>query len=267
MKRVLQATMMIAVIAAMAACSSSKKTSTDAPADEAAPTADAGTDAVPAASPEADAGAAQPAAAAAADPAPAAADAQAQAVPAQGSGEVSDYTVQEGDTLMKIAFETYGDLYQWKRIYEANKDKISNPGALSKGTVLKIEKPASPVAVEKNGEKYLIKLGDTLGKISDDVYGTTQKWKKIWENNKQMIKDPNKIFAGFYLYYTITPEEQQEADRLKQGRTSPAPLAGTQPSEAQPGPSPGGRAPASAPAPAPALAPAPGPVPPPPAGN
>ena len=57
------------------------------------------------------------------------------------------------------------------------------------------------VTIERNGESYLIKRGDTLGVISNDVYGTTRKWKKLWENNRQLIKDPNKIYAGFYLYY------------------------------------------------------------------
>jgi nucleoid-associated protein YgaU len=118
-----------------------------------------------------------------------------------GSGTFDNYTVQNGDTLMKIAFETYGDLYRWKGILEANKDKVTNPNLIPAGTVLKVEKPATPVSIEKNGEKYLIKTGDTLGTISKDVYGTKAKWKTIWENNKQMIHDPNKIFAGFYLYY------------------------------------------------------------------
>jgi len=133
--------------------------------------------------------------------------------------------VQEGDTLMKIAFETYGDLYQWRRIYEGNKDKINDPNAVPKGTVIKVERPATAVAIDRNGEKYLIKNGDTLGKISGSVYGTESKWRKIWENNRQLIRDPNKIFAGFYLYYVVGPEDQQ---------TAPAPLAGGEAAPAAP---------------------------------
>jgi hypothetical protein len=48
----------------------------------------------------------------------------------------------------------------------------------------------------------MIKQGDTLARISNDVYGTPRKWKKIWEHNKPWIPNPNRIFAGFYLYYT-----------------------------------------------------------------
>lgn len=116
-------------------------------------------------------------------------------------GEKIQYRVQPGDTLMKIAFEHYGDLYQWKKIFEDNQAKISNPNALVVGSVLEFEKPAYDVSIERNGEKYLIRLGDTLGKISGEVYGTVRKWRLLWENNRTLIKDPNKIFAGFYLYY------------------------------------------------------------------
>jgi nucleoid-associated protein YgaU len=147
--------------------------------------------------------------------------------PVATTGEQEEYSVQRGDTLMKIAFEHYGDLYKWKDIYDWNRDKISSPNSIASGTVLKLEKTAGPVSIDRNGEKYLIKQGDTLGRISDEVYGTKAKWKKLWENNKQLIKDPNRIFAGFYLYYTISPDEMQERDRLKQ-QVSPAPLVQNQ---------------------------------------
>ncbi len=130
------------------------------------------------------------------------------------SGEVENYTMQDGDTLMKIAYETYGDIYKWKDIYEANKDKVPDPNKVPKGTVLKVNKPSNAVAINRNGEKYLIQKGDTLGKISNSVYGTESKWKKIWDNNKQLIHDPNKIFAGFYLYYLTDESKKAPAENL-----------------------------------------------------
>jgi nucleoid-associated protein YgaU len=119
------------------------------------------------------------------------------------SGDGVSYTVQKGDTLMKISWEQYGDLFRWREIYSLNKSKISDPNHVPPGTVIQIagqgRSPAS--AMEHNGEQYMIVLGDTLGKISGKVYGSMSKWKKIWENNKRLIRDPNKIYAGFYLYY------------------------------------------------------------------
>jgi nucleoid-associated protein YgaU len=147
----------------------------------------------------------------------------------QTSGQMEDYTVLSGDTLMKFAFENYGSVYMWRSIYNANKDKISDPNSIPKGIVLKIDKPSSPVAVDRTGEKYLIKQGDTLGRISGALYGTPSRWKEIWEHNKQLIKNPNKIFSGFYLYYTASPSSASQAAGLPSSaaETSAAPLQAT----------------------------------------
>ncbi len=139
-----------------------------------------------------------------------------------GSRNFESYSVQGGDTLMKIAFEVYGDLYRWREIYEANRDKIGNPNAVPTGTELKIEKPASPVSISRNGEQYTIKQGDTLGTISQDVYGTRTKWRKIYNNNRELIKNPNRIFAGFTLYYTMDEEDRRQME-------TPQPLAAAEP--------------------------------------
>lgn len=138
------------------------------------------------------------------------------------TGETQEYRVHRGDTLMKIAYDVYGDVYQWKRIYQANSAAISDPMKLSSGTVLRLERPATPFSPEKNGSAFLIRKGDTLGTISDDVYGTKKKWKRIWENNRSLIRDPNKIFAGFYVYYTMTPEDEQEKAGFKGDVRQPA---------------------------------------------
>lgn len=47
--------------------------------------------------------------------------------------------------------------------------------------------------------KYKVKKGQTLQDISKDVYGTTKKWKKIYEANKDKLKSPDKVYAGQVL--------------------------------------------------------------------
>lgn len=157
-----------------------------------------------------------------------------QPVANDNSGSSDNYTVQKGDTLMKIAFETYGDLYKWKDIYDQNKDAIKDPNDVPPGTVLKLDKPSVPVALERNGDQYLIKKGDTLGTISNDVYGTPAKWRRLWENNKQLIKNPNRIYAGFYLFYTLTPEEREQFDKKSPAQPKPLADQDSQQPEAQP---------------------------------
>lgn len=154
-----------------------------------------------------------PAAEPAAEPAKAEAPVAAAAEPAAEEPKVVDgkpYRVKKGDTLMRIAFEHYGDLYRWKEIYEANRKSIKDPNHVPPGTKIVLS-DAGMVTVERNGERYLIKKGDTLGTISNDVYGTRAKWKKLWENNRQLIKDPNRIYAGFSLYYM--PEARLTKDK------------------------------------------------------
>ena len=119
---------------------------------------------------------------------------------------------------MKIAFEQYGDLYRWKEIYEANRGAIQDPSHIPPGTQLSLN-GAGMVQIDRNGERYLIKHGDTLGTISHEVYGSSHKWKKLWENNRQLIKDPNRIYAGFYLFYqpegTLTHGAPTEAPAVE----------------------------------------------------
>ena len=43
---------------------------------------------------------------------------------------------------------------------------------------------------------YTIVSGDSLSKIAKREYGNASDWQKIFEANKDQIKDPNKIFPG-----------------------------------------------------------------------
>jgi nucleoid-associated protein YgaU len=161
------------------------------------------------------------------------------AVASTSGGGSEVYEVKGGDTLMKIAFMVYGDVYQWRKVLSDNSDRISDPGRLVKGTQLKVDN--APNEDYYNGyERYLIKGGDTLGIISDDVYGTKKKWKSLWKMNDGLVKDPNRIYAGFFLRYTMTEQERQEAERLKSMHS--APLAGASGAEE---PAPADREPSS----------------------
>ena len=48
------------------------------------------------------------------------------------------YTVVGGDNLSKIAKKFYGNSSEWRKIFEANKDRISNPDMIQPGWALKI---------------------------------------------------------------------------------------------------------------------------------
>lgn len=60
------------------------------------------------------------------------------AVGTAGSAAGRTYTVKSGDTLSRIAKEFYGDPQAYHRIFEANRDQLSDPDKISPGQVLKI---------------------------------------------------------------------------------------------------------------------------------
>jgi len=41
-----------------------------------------------------------------------------------------------------------------------------------------------------------VKSGDTLSKIAQQEYGNANDWPRIFEANKDVLKDPNKIYPG-----------------------------------------------------------------------
>jgi nucleoid-associated protein YgaU len=45
-------------------------------------------------------------------------------------------------------------------------------------------------------EYYIIEKGDTLSKIAQQFYGDANKYPRIFEANREVIKDANRIFPG-----------------------------------------------------------------------
>ena len=55
---------------------------------------------------------------------------------------------------------------------------------------------ASKAAASTPSEFYTVKSGDTLGKIAKQFYGNAAKYPLIFEANKPMLSDPDKIYPG-----------------------------------------------------------------------
>ncbi|MEO8604571.1 MAG: LysM peptidoglycan-binding domain-containing protein [bacterium] len=54
--------------------------------------------------------------------------------------------------------------------------------------------PATPAP-----RTYTVEKGDTLSKIAKHHYGDANKWKKIFDANTNILKDPDRIFPGQVL--------------------------------------------------------------------
>jgi nucleoid-associated protein YgaU len=54
-------------------------------------------------------------------------------------------------------------------------------------------KPAAPASM---GKIYVVQKGDSLSKIAKAEYGDANAWRKIFEANKDIIKNPDLIHPG-----------------------------------------------------------------------
>ncbi len=84
---------------------------------------------------------------------------------------------------------------------EAKDQDALEKAALMAGNVEGVEKvDVSGVQVQQVEEKkvviYEIQKGDTLWAIAKKFYGDGNKYHKIFEDNKEVIKDPDKIYPG-----------------------------------------------------------------------
>src|SRR5688572_10125519 len=53
-----------------------------------------------------------------------------------------------------------------------------------------------PAAAASPMNTYVVVKGDSLSKIAQRAYGDGGKWRKIYEANRDVIKDPDLIYPG-----------------------------------------------------------------------
>jgi len=61
---------------------------------------------------------------------------------------------------------------------------------------LKVSAPEPEAPAEPEADFYTIVSGDTLGAIAKRYYGKASAYMKIFEANRDIIDDPNKIYPG-----------------------------------------------------------------------
>lgn len=62
--------------------------------------------------------------------------------------------------------------------------------------VEKVENHVTGAEPADNVDYYEIQSGDTLWKIAENAYGNGSKYTDIFEANREVIKDPDKIYPG-----------------------------------------------------------------------
>jgi len=118
------------------------------------------------------------------------------------------YQPVNGDSLVSIATQFYGDPSRWKDIYAANKAVIGgDPLAIHSYMVLTLPgqgllatpgQRSTPTAIPAN-HQYTIQYGDTLIQLAERFYGNGADWTKIYNANKGKIPNQNELQAGTVL--------------------------------------------------------------------
>ncbi|MEI8349773.1 MAG: LysM peptidoglycan-binding domain-containing protein [Candidatus Omnitrophota bacterium] len=84
-----------------------------------------------------------------------------------------------------------------------SKEKVQAPQIQAQETVVdeavteeEIEENELEPTTEKKYNYYKIEKNDTLQKISQKFYGTTKKWHKLYEENRDVLASPDKVYPG-----------------------------------------------------------------------
>jgi nucleoid-associated protein YgaU len=123
-----------------------------------------------------------------------------------------DYFVQPGDTMSSIAKHWFGHEGKWDLIARAN--PLVDPNRLRPGQMLRLpprETVRPPIAVEgrtagaagtagTGPQTHTVQSGDTLSTIAKAFYGTSARWREIYEANRATIgANPDRLEVGTKL--------------------------------------------------------------------
>jgi len=99
--------------------------------------------------------------------------------------------LRQESSLMADNFLYYGDNLDILRRYIADESVdlvyLDPPFKSDQNTTIKSQK------------FHIVAKGETLGSISSKYYGSSGKWRKIYDNNRDIIKDPNVLKPGTKL--------------------------------------------------------------------
>jgi nucleoid-associated protein YgaU len=135
------------------------------------------------------------------------------ATPASAPGDVDALNRSAADAIKRYLGSKGLPAEQLKVDYEGATTTVTVSGSvpdqatrekivLLAGNVANVHHVNDQISVTGGGsggaasEYYEVKAGDTLSKIAQDVYGSANKYSAIFEANKPMLSDPDKIYPG-----------------------------------------------------------------------
>lgn len=127
--------------------------------------------------------------------------------PEEKAQKVKDHVSKYGFDLSKVTFNAEGDKIHVsgtaKNLDEKQKILASAgnvDGIEGVEDNLLLAEPLKFELPDFSKVMYTVKSGDNLSKISKEVYGDPNKYNTIFEANKPMLSDADKIYPGQVLY-------------------------------------------------------------------
>jgi nucleoid-associated protein YgaU len=71
--------------------------------------------------------------------------------------------------------------------------------AVAKQVPMTPVKTIAPKTGNVGAQQYTVKPGDTLARLAQQFYNSPSKWGKIYEANKDQVKNPDYIYIGMKL--------------------------------------------------------------------
>ena len=91
--------------------------------------------------------------------------------------------------------------------------------ALCAGLLLLYPEGTSAASHDREATRYIVREGDNLSKIARQFYQDARKWKIIFEANRELLKTPDRLRAGWSLRIPIlddSPQPQLEPTQVEQ---------------------------------------------------
>ena len=112
----------------------------------------------------------------------------------------AEYIILHGESLRSISQKEFGSEEYWSLIYDWNKAVLGeNPALVFPYQILKLRKPISYEIEIENDDLYIVSTGETLWSIARLIYKDEYAWSILLHDNKEKLKNPDKIYPGYPL--------------------------------------------------------------------
>lgn len=105
--------------------------------------------------------------------------------------------VQAGDSLWSLAEDHLGQGQDWTRIWQANRDTLTDPSTIPVGATLTI--PPVRTTPPAPAGWATVQSGETLREIAHRELGDESRWPEIYHLNSHRIADPDLLRPGWQL--------------------------------------------------------------------